>query len=200
MPSVVYKPTTLLLFREFLLNSSNDSNTERHYDSYTVGLFLSSQKILYQLASLFEVKIMIYSELLHLANVVPGMGNSQFNLQNILIRKVSSLLHFSFSPRSEESGFERLKAFPSSLNKIVTKLKIEVSRFLTLALFHLMLSHWIKFHFSVVLALASQGVLTLSNSRDTLALMGVAWYVEETHTLVSLDILISENVPSDPLW
>lgn len=101
----------------------------------------------------FEFLIMTYLELGHLANFVPGNRNSH----NLIFRK--DLLDKShgcstshFPSRRRESGFERLKAFLSSFNKIVATLKIEVSRLLAVALFHLVLSHWIKFYFPVVLS------------------------------------------------
>lgn len=147
-----------------------------------------------------ELMIMIYLELFHLSNFVPGNGNSYCLIFGTYLLDKYGCSTSHFPSRSRKSGFERLKAFLSSFSKIVTKLKIEVSRLLTVALFHLMLSHWIKFHFPIVLSLPAQGVLNHSHSRDTLALIGEAWYMEETHTMTSLDILILDDSPSNLLW
>ena len=102
----------------------------------------------------FELLIMTYLELWHLANFVPGNRNSHYLIfRKDLLDKSHGCSTSHFPYRSRESGFERLKAFLSSFNKIVAKLRIEVSRLLAVALFHLVLSRWIKFYFPVVLSL-----------------------------------------------
>lgn len=160
---------------KFLLSSSIDSSLRRDTMIRPCVCSFLTRKCSINLQGWFELMIMIYLELLHLASFVPGNGNSHCLIfGTYLLDNSRGCSSSHFPSRSRESGFERLKAFLSSFNKIVTKLKIEISRFLSVALFHLMLSHWIQFRFPVVLSLSSQGVLSHSHSSDTLALL--EWY------------------------
>lgn len=125
-------------FNKFLLNSNNDSSLRR--DTMITQCVCSSvtRKCSTNLQGWFELMIMIYLELFHLANFVPGNGNSHCLIFRTYLLDKYGCSTSHFPSRSRESGFERLKAFLSSFSKIVTKLKIEVSRFLAVALFHLM--------------------------------------------------------------